>query len=178
MVVEYVVRRGPGKLEATVLRKGSKIASIKEGPKHDFKLVVDERDEYILTSKVHGEFRPFSIAVRKLGQNSNAGNILTVREHLFKHNGKFYMLTNHPAGKRWHESLSGSKYISRLDNFPYSELEYVDANTWHRLRRFRGVTVGELAGLGSDGHHVMIEDELEEIGLFLAATSYLLYSAG
>lgn len=175
--MEYVVRKSPGNPEAVVLVKDSRVASIKKGPEHDFRLLLDYGEEYVLTSKVHGQFRPFSMVVRKSGQDY-AGDILTIREHLFKHKGNFYMLTNHPAGKHWQESLSGSKYISRLDNFPHSELEHVDANTWHRLRKFRGVAVGELSGLGTDGHHVRVEDELEDIGLFLAAASYLLYTAG
>jgi hypothetical protein len=36
--------------------------------------------------------------------------------------------------------------------------------------------VGEVSGLGIDGHHVKVEKELEDIGLQLAASSYLIYS--
>ena len=53
-------------------------------------------------------------------------SVLTIIEHLFKYRGKFYMLTNHPEGKHWNEYLSGIRYISRLDNFPYSDLTDLD----------------------------------------------------
>jgi hypothetical protein len=32
--------------------------------------------------------------------------------------------------------------------------------------------------LGTHGHHVKVEKELEDIGLIIAASSYLLYSTG
>ena len=102
--------------------------------------------------------------------------ILTIREHLFKYEGKFYMLTNHPEGKHWNGYLSGIRYISRLDNFPYSDLTDLDYQIKHKLRRFRGVPVGEVSGLGIQGHHVKVEKELEDIGLLIAASSYLIYS--
>jgi hypothetical protein len=116
-----------------------------------------------------------------LDQNKNNGHIiskdvLTVREHLFKYKDKFYMLTNHPEGKHWNEYLSGIRYISRLDNFPYSDLSDLDHHIKHKLRRYRGVAVGEVSGLGIDGHHVKVEEELEDIGLLIAASSYLIYS--
>jgi hypothetical protein len=43
---------------------------------------------------------------------------------------------------------------------------------------FLGVPVGETSGLGTHGHHVKVEKELEDIGLIIAASSYLLYSTG
>jgi hypothetical protein len=102
--------------------------------------------------------------------------VLTIREHLFKHREKFYMLTNHPEGKHWNEYLSGPRHISRLDNFPYTELAELDHHIRHRLRRFRGIPVGEASGFGIDGHHVRVDKELEDIGLLIAASSYLLYA--
>jgi hypothetical protein len=88
------------------------------------------------------------------------------------------MLTNHPEGRHWNEYLQGPRYISRLDNFPYSDLTDLDDHIRHRLRRFRGVPVGEASGLGLHSHHVKVDKELEDIGLFLAASSYLIYSTG
>jgi hypothetical protein len=88
------------------------------------------------------------------------------------------MFTNHPEGRPWHQYLSGPRYISRLDNFPYSDLAEVDHHLKHRLKRFRGVPVGEASGLGTHGHHVKVEKELEDVGLIIAASSYLLYSTG
>ena len=86
------------------------------------------------------------------------------------------MLTNHPEGKHWNEYLSGTRYISRLDNFPYSDLTDIDHHIKHELLRFRGVPVGEVSALGIQGHHVKVEKELEVIGLLIAASSYLIYS--
>jgi hypothetical protein len=42
--------------------------------------------------------------------------------------------------------------------------------------RFREVPVGEISGLGIQGHHVKVDKELEDIGLLIAARSYLIYS--
>jgi len=126
---------------------------------------------------VHGKFRPFSISVlHQNGDNDINKEVLTIREHLFKYRGKFYMLTNHPEGKHWNEYLSGTRYISRLDNFPYSDLTDIDHHIKHELLRFRGVPVREVSGLGIQGHHVKVEKELEVIGLLIAASSYLIYS--
>ena len=110
------------------------------------------------------------------GKDDANREVLTIREHLFKHREKFYMLTNHPEGKHWNEYLSGPRHISRLDNFPYTELAELDHHIRHRLRRFRGIPVGEASGLGIDGHHVRVDKELEDIGLLIAASSYLLYA--
>jgi len=52
----------------------------------------------------------------------------------------------------------------------------LDHHIKHKLRRYRGVAVGEVSGLGIDGHHVKVEKELEGIGLLIAASSYLIYS--
>ena len=82
------------------------------------------------------------------------------------------MLTNHSEGRHWNNYISGPRYISRLDNFLYSDLRELDHNLKHRLRRFRGIPVGEASGLGTHSHHVKAG-----IGLFVAAaSSYLIYS--
>jgi hypothetical protein len=126
---------------------------------------------------VHGAFRPFSISVLNQTEDNDANKeVLTIREHLFKYGGKFYMLTNHPEGKHRNEYVSGTRYISRLDNFPYSDLTDIDHHIKHELLRFRGVPVGEVSGLGLQGHHVKVDKELEVIGLLIAASSYLIYS--
>jgi hypothetical protein len=175
----YVVK-GERPWEAKIfLEDGEKIAEIKKGEDlKSFKLVRNDGHEWILTKNVHGEFRPFSISI--LDQNKDKDDVdkeaLVIREHLFKYRGKFYMLTNHPEGKHWNEYLSGPRYISRLDNFPYSDLTEVDHHIKHKLRRFRGVQVGEVSGLGIHGHHVKVDKELEDIGLLIAAGSYLIYS--
>jgi hypothetical protein len=178
---EYVII-GPRPWEAKIFLDhdhGEEIAEIKKGEdQKSFKLIKkNDGHEWTLTKKVHGGFRPFSISVLNQNEDSDINKeVLTIREHLFKHDGKFYMLTNHPEGKHWNEYLSGIRHISRLDNFPYSDLKEIDHNTKHELLRFRGVPVGEVSGLGIQGHHVKVDKELEVIGLQIAASSYLIYS--
>lgn len=174
MSAEYVVKRGNTSLEAKVLQSRRQVAEIVTEENYS-KLTTEDGLEFSLSNHVHGEFRPFSIMVQD-SQNKTPP-ILTIREHVFKHHDRFYMLTNHPAGKSWEDYLHGSKFICRLDNFPFNELNDIDPETRHRLRRFRGVPVGELSGLGTEGHKVKIEKELEDIGLLVAASSYLLYAS-
>jgi hypothetical protein len=177
---EYVIK-GSKPWEAKIFLDDKQIAEIKKGEKNlNFRLISKDGHEWILTNNVHGEFRPFSISVLKQNRSKEDASteVLTIREHLFKHRGKFYMLTNHPEGKHWNDYLSGPRYICRLDNFPYSDLTELDHHIRHRLRRFRGVPVGEASGLGIHGHHIKVDKELEDIGLFIAASSYLIYSTG
>jgi hypothetical protein len=174
------VIQGSKPWDAKVFLDGKQIAEIKKGENMSFKLISStDCHEWTLTNKVHGEFRPFSISIldQNKGDKGTGGQeVFTIREHLFKHKGKFYMLTNHPEGRHWNDYLSGPRYISRLDNFPYSDLTELDHHIKHRLRRFRGVPVGEASGLGIHSHHVKLGKELEDIGLFIAASSYLIYS--
>ena len=171
--------RGPRPGEAKIFLDDEEIAKIKNGEdRKSFKLISKDGSMWILTNNIHGEFRPFSITVIEQIKGKDDANreVLTIREHLFKHREKFYMLTNHPEGKHWNEYLSGPRHISRLDNFPYTELAELDHHIRHRLRRFRGIPVGEASGFGIDGHHVRVDKELEDIGLLIAASSYLLYA--
>jgi len=176
--LEYIIN-GPKPGQAKIISEGEEVAEIKKGEdQRNFKLIAKDGAEWTLTKNLHGEFRPFSISVLEQNKEKEEADreVLTIREHLFKHGGKFYMLTNHPEGKHWNDYLSGPRYISRLDNFPYSDLAELDHHIRHRLRRYRGVQVGEASGLGIHGHHVKVDRELEDIGLLLAASSYLLYS--
>ena len=162
MTSEYVII-GPRPWEAKIFLDhdhGDEIAEIKKGEdQKSFKLIrKNDGHKWTLTKNVHGEFRPFSISVLNQNEDNDINKeILTIREHLFKYGGKFYMLTNHPEGKHWNEYLSGIRYISRLDNFPYSDLTDIDHHIKHELLRFRGVPVGEVSGLGTNGHHVKVE---------------------
>jgi hypothetical protein len=172
---EYLIK-GEKPWEAKIFLNNELIAEIKKGKDLDFKLISKDGGQWIMTNKVHGEIRPFSMAVvleKTEGKEGPKEEVLTIREHLFKHKGKFYMFTNHPEGKPWHEYLSGPRYISRLDNFPYRNLADIDHNIRHRLRRFRGVQVGEASGLGM--HRIKVQKELDDIALLIAACSYLIY---
>ena len=179
MSSEYVIK-GAKPWESKIFSHDEEIAEIKKGDGASFKLISKDGRQWTITNRVHGEIRPFSLTVL---QDQNGGKeankeVFTIREHLFKYRDKFYMLTNHPEGRPWHEYLSGPRYISRLDNFPYSDLSEFDHHIRHRLKRFRGVQVGEALGLGIQGHRVKVDIELEDIGLLIAACSYLLYSTG
>jgi hypothetical protein len=193
---EFTIRRGPTQWDAKIFSEnGEEIAEIKKGEGLELKLISQkENREWMLTSKVDGQHRRFSFSVReaekkeaKAGGAKEKDNnaLLIIRDNIFMHNGKFYMLANHPEGKSWQNYVNSPvRYISRLDNFPYSDVSEMDENKHHqnlrhKLKRFRGVPVGEASGLGTtpEGHHVKVNDELRDIGLFLAATSYLMYAS-
>lgn len=193
LCAEFVVRKGPKQWDAKIFSGEDEIAEIKKGEGPGFRLVRHKDGiEWLLTNKVHGEYRPFSFSVRKSRKKTQSPRstdydlgeeVFVIRDQLFKHNGKFYMLANHPEDKFWHEYVSSSvKYIGRLDDFPYSELSEVDHQDYtlrDKIKRFRGKLVGEASGLGMgpDGHRVKLESELEDVGLFIAAISYLLYAS-
>ncbi|MEO9363936.1 MAG: hypothetical protein ABI348_08560 [Nitrososphaera sp.] len=154
--------------------------------------------EWLLDRRVHGEFRPFSFSVRKLARAKDRHNadgdvppkddeVFVVREQLFKHNGKFYMMAGHPAGKHWDEHIRGAvRYVSRLDGFnddyddaDLSQIDYQHRDLRDKIKRLRGTAVGEASGLGTEegGHRVRLDDELADAGLFIAAISFLLYAS-
>ncbi|MFL6372417.1 MAG: hypothetical protein ACJ70P_04725 [Nitrososphaera sp.] len=198
MTSEYVIKKGPSKWEAKIFSSNAnEVAEIKRigdklrGQNLEFILSSKKDDhEWLLTNKIDGEHRRFSFSVKELGTSeeerlTEKDALLTVRDNIFTHNGKFYMLANHPEGKSWNDYVNSPvRYISRLDNFPYSNVSEMEENKHHqslrhKLKRFRGVPVGEASGLGAaaEGHQVKVNDELDDIGLFIAATSYLMYSS-
>jgi hypothetical protein len=190
---EFTIKKGPTQWEAKIFSEnGKEVAEIKKrGEQSEFRLLSkNDNREWVLTNKIDGEHRRFSFSIREVEKQQEQGQrekdaLLTVRDNIFKHNGMFYMLANHPEGKSWHNYVNNPvRYISRLDNFPYSDVSEVDENKHHqnlrhKIKRFRGVPVGEASGLGTtpEGHHVKVNDELDGIGLFLAATSYLMYAS-
>jgi hypothetical protein len=193
MSYEFVIKKRPKDSEAIIFSEKQEIAKIKKHEGFSFKLIrYKDKQEWILSNIVDGERRPFSYAVRKAMSNSSrheTGEIRTgeevfvVREQLFKHKGKFYMLASHPEGKSWIDYVNSSiRYISRLDNFPYANLSDVDHGHYtlrHKIKRFRGTSVGEASGFAQEGgHRVRLDKELADIGLFIATISYLLYASG
>lgn len=178
MVLEYILKSSQNPLEAIIFHNNVKVGEIKVRDDFSVFLIDKGGNKWILDKKVYEEVRPFSIEVTKDEGGIKSDVVFTILEHLFKHKNSFYMLTNHPEGKKWSDSLTGPKYIGRLDNFPFSELREIDQITLRKLRRFyRGAMVGEITC--SDIHDIVIKinDELIEIGLILAACSYVLYSS-
>jgi hypothetical protein len=194
MSSEFVIRKKRNESEAIIFLGKEVIAKIKKDEGFTFKLVsFRDKQEWVLSNIVDGQRRPFSYAVRKTIESNTTREInkpqaseevFIVREQLFRHKGKFYMLASHPEGKSWKDYIhSSTRYVSRLDNFPYSNLADVDHGHYtlrHKIKRLRGTSVGEAKGLGQEeqGHRVRLDKELEDIGLFIAAISYLLYASG
>lgn len=173
--VEYLVKRAGKPSDARILASGSEVGVLKEAPDHTCTLQAESGGRWTLSRKVHGEIRPFSLEAIEHG-SEGAKRTLTIRNHLFVHKGRVYMLANSPAGRPLREYLLGRRYICRLDRFPTAKLAEIDRASWGRVRTFRGVPVGEMDGLGTEGHRVKLAVELEDIGLPLAAACYLLYS--
>ncbi|MEM0075303.1 MAG: hypothetical protein QXT39_03670 [Conexivisphaerales archaeon] len=171
-MVEYTVKRTGGPGEAVIFLNDREVAKLS---KEDDQVTLISRDgeRWNISRRVEGELRPFSMQV-KHGEKS----VLTIKDNLFKHKGKFYLFMGIPEGKPMREILLGRRFICRLDNFPFNEHHEIDHETRSRIRRFRGPAVGELDGLGKAGHKVKLEDELKDIGLQISACSYLIYSAG
>lgn len=189
MTSSFNIKKGKVHWEAKVFSEsGEEVAEIKKGEGPEFKLLSKKDNrEWVLTNRIDGEHRRFSLAVWEAGKKEphDKDAPLMIRDNIFKHNGKFYMLANHPEGKSWHNYVqSPVRYISRLDNFPYSDISEMDEDKHHqslrqKIKRFRGVPVGEASGLGAapEGHNIKVNDELDDIGLFLAASSYLMYAS-
>ena len=189
MPSEYVIKKRPRESRARIFENDNEIAVIEKNDGSSFKLTrhIDKMD-WILSNVVDGERRPFSYAVQEINfDKSNKANVgrvvLVVRAQLFEHKGKIYMLANHPEGEPWKNYVnSKTRYISRLDNFPYRNLSEIDHDQYkfrHKIKRFRGTPVGQATGLAQEGgHRVSLVDELSDVGLFIAVVSYLLYASG
>ena len=171
----YSVKRA-GRTSDAVIKQGHKVVATLRGEGEAlFRLESAAGEGWLLNPRVHGEIRPFSMAVTK---SSPKEPVLTIRNHVFFHDGKAYILTAIPADVHPAEHVLGRRHVSRLDKFPFSRLEDVDLQTWGRLRLLRGVSVGTIDGLGTDEFRVDLSEELQDVGLPLSAASYLLYSTG
>jgi hypothetical protein len=194
LALEFIVKRESKQWNAKILSNNEIIAEVKKGEGPDFRLIQPQDGrEWVLTNKIDKEHRRFSFSVRNI-ENKKQGNggdtVFTVLDHIFKHNGKYYMLACNPQGKLWQEYVDANiRYICRLDNFPFPDMTEGGAGSedgglqHHDLRqkqkRFRGVPVGETSGLAIEelGHRVKVDKELEDVGLFLAAISYLMHAS-
>lgn len=162
--------------DAVINQGGRRVATLRGEGDLLFRLESTASECWMLNPRVHGEIRPFSMAVTVSGHMDEP--VLTIRNHVFFHNGRAYILTAIPADVHPAEHTLGKRHISRLDKFPFSNLEDIDLQTWGRLRRHRGDSVGTIEGLGVDEFRVAISPELQDVGLPLSAASYLLYSTG
>lgn len=151
----------------------------------------DANQTWTLSVKVDGEIRPFSMAcyesstsnkpvqAQQTGIETQYGKLcFKIKDHIFSHNNNFYSIGEAvPDGIPPKDCISGCKYICRLVNFAFSHIDHVDEETKHQMKRYRGVAVGEIGGLGADGYHMKLYgNELADIGLQLAASSYLIYT--
>src|SRR5947209_2945585 len=121
---EFFVKKYPAPLEAKIFQDGAEIAELKKNDASSFTLTkYDNGKEWILAKSVHGQRRPFSLSIREARKgkaepvdagskgagrphhaynerdSSHARDVLTIKNHVFKHGGKFYMLRNHPEGR-------------------------------------------------------------------------------
>jgi hypothetical protein len=173
-MIEYKVRKSAGPLVATISSRGDEVADIRTGGDRTF-LLVKPDGSLKMDPRVH-EVRPFSMRVTPT--EGRGEPVLTIRNHLFFNHHKAYFLTGIPEDVRPADHLLGKRHVSRLDTFPFSSLEDVDPETWGRLRRHRGISVGTIEVAESGECTVALSEELGEIGLPLAAASFLLYTAG
>lgn len=192
MSTEYTVKKSPNELEALIFQGDKEIAKIEQKENLSFRLVsFKDKQEWSLSNIVDGQRRPFSYTVRKTGKSTHGKidrdrikEVFIVKEQLFKYKGRFYMLASQPEGKSWTGYVkSSTRNISRLDNFPYRDLSDVDQEDYtlrHKIKWFRGASVGDARGFGQEerGHRVRLDKELADIGLFITAISYLLYASG
>jgi hypothetical protein len=185
-VTEYVVRRTGSPWEAEIMKDGEKIGQMYKGNDTNVRvsaIIGNNTAKFLLTPRIDGKVTPFSIAAYEQEKNLDQKNgrekiVFKIKNNVFWHNGRIYLLNSIPEGRLSRDHLSGSRFISRLVNFPFKNHEEIDLETWERLRRYRGIQVGEISGLGITGHKVKLESELEDIGIPLAAASYLIYSTG
>src|SRR5919109_2744079 len=153
MPTEYVIKKRPKESKARIFENDNQIAVIEKNDGFGFRLTRHkDKMNWILSNVVDGERRPFSYAVQEVdsaesGKTSAGRVVLVVRDQLFEHEGKIYMLANHPEGKAWMDYVhSKIRYISRLDNFPYRKLSEIDHDHYkfrHKIKRFRGTPVGQ-----------------------------------
>jgi hypothetical protein len=174
MTAEFVVKRTGGASDAVVYGEGITLATLHGDGALQFKLSSQAGGNWSLDPRVNGEIRPFSMNVTFTGGSGKP--VLTIMNHIFFHNAKAYMLTGVPQDIHPAEHILGKRHVNRLDRFPFSSLEEIDRETWGRMGRQRGVSVGTMEGLGLNGFKVELNPELQDIGLPLSAAAYLLYS--
>jgi hypothetical protein len=176
-ILEYVVKGTGDPDVAEILRSGKLVGTlkkVKDGQRTILKTENGSNRIYQLDPKVNGEIFPFSATIYENGNKQ----VLKIKSGVFSYKGKVYMFKSLPEGKSMNGHLSGLKYINRLDDLPYHDIDEIDRMTWEKLNKHRGVEVGTISGFGKLEHKVSLGEGLADIGLPLAAASYLLYSTG
>ncbi|MDG6995739.1 MAG: hypothetical protein JRN52_07440 [Nitrososphaerota archaeon] len=123
---------------------------------------------------VDREIRPFSLTFRSANENKE---VLKIKYHVFFHRNSMYLLAGLPEGRTPASHVRGERFICRMDHLDYGSHSEIDAETWNKLRKHRGVEVGEFIGLGQRGHKVTLQDELSDIALPVSVACYLVYSS-
>lgn len=147
----------------------------KTGENKVFEFLAKEGGQNLrLTNEVDGALRPFSIVCF----SSDAEVRLKIKDHIFLHSERFYSVgLAAPVDASQKDLITGSKFICRLVNFPFSQVEGIDEETKHQMKRHRGIAVGSINGLGADGYHVKLYgEELQDVGLPLTTATYILYT--
>jgi hypothetical protein len=187
MSLDYVVIHSSPR-SARILRNQEDEATLQKEGESSFYLenkVGGQR--WKLIAKVAGIVRPFSIScyemqsdgMKKEGDDAPSESLsLRVKDNIFLHNQNFYSIGEAlPVDGLQEGHFIGSKPICRLLNFPFSDLDQIDEETKHQMRRHRGIAVGNIHGLGADGYHLeLYGEELSDIALPLVACTYLLYT--
>ena len=174
--MEYSVKRSGKPSDAVISQGGKRVATLSGEGDLLFRLESETEGSCTLNPRVQGEVRPFSMRVT--ASSAPGEPVLTIRNHVFFHDSKAYILTAIPEDVHPAEHALGRRHVNRLDKFPFSRLEDIDLQTWGRLRSQRGVSAGTIDGLGLEEFRVSLSQELQDIGLQLSAASYLLYSTG
>lgn len=176
--VTYIVKKDIDE-HSIIYRNSEEIATIHQNPDMTYNMTSKNGEQWILSPKVHGEIRPFSMTVKKIEIKDDKtifSEVLIIHSHLFKHKNKFYMLNIAPEGIPLRETLKGPKYICRLKKSPVSNIEEIDDFVKSKLRWLRGIPVAEVDHPGPDRHKIKLSNELEDIALPLVASSHLMFA--
>jgi len=174
--VDYLVKRTGNPSEAEIFQSGRLVAHLVNASQNGqviSRLKTEDGCIFELDPRVDGVISPFSFQIYDDGRP-----VLKIKSGVFSLDGKVYVFKSLPEGVSMKGHLSGTKSITRLDNFPYKNVDEIDPETRGKLLRYRGIEVGKISGLGTRGHKVILDEELSDIGLPLSAASYLMYSTG
>jgi hypothetical protein len=174
MTIEYNIK-SESPVSAKILFRGKVFAHLQKKSHDIFSLETVAGPVWTLMRRVNGEIRPFSLSIQSTS-GSPGEREFKIRDHIFAYGDKMYMLGALPEGRATYPQMRGTKFICRLDGFPFQDPDQVDSETRSRLKRLRGAVVGEFSGIGRKAHSVKIEEELRQIGLQMAAACFVLYS--